>query len=347
MCTCDRSISAQHALLVGDLVHASLPRDHACVPQSPPAIRHLGQTAELTEIANFLANTNYSLKVISTQKSEYAETFGGLKVGDSCYYKDFAGPIDTLIVIGGSGASSSGIQDEELLRWIRRRSAHARRVASVCTGALLLAAAGLLNEKRATTHWRYIKVLADGYSKVLIERHPVFTKDGKYYTTAGVSAGIDLALAFLEEDCGHDGAAVVAREMVLFLRRPGSQAQISTVLAQQEAVTDARLRNLPAWVNARLDQQIDVAALAIAVSMSPRTFARQFFIQFRTTPARWVQSLRVEAAKRMLESQNEPLRAVAKMTGFRDEQALGRAFAQQSSIPPKEYRERFGRARAV
>ena len=322
-------------------------RTIAFLVAQPFEILSLAGPASVFAYANFLANTNYSLKVISTQKSEYAETFGGLKVGDSCYYKDFAGPIDTLIVIGGSGASSSGIQDEELLRWIRRRSAHARRVASVCTGALLLAAAGLLNEKRATTHWRYIKVLADGYSKVLIERHPVFTKDGKYYTTAGVSAGIDLALAFLEEDCGHDGAAMVAREMVLFLRRPGSQAQISTVLAQQEAVTDARLRNLPAWVNARLDQQIDVAALAIAVSMSPRTFARQFFIQFRTTPARWVQSLRVEAAKRMLESQNEPLRAVAKMTGFRDEQALGRAFAQQSSIPPKEYRERFGRARAV
>lgn len=320
------------------------PRVIAFLVAQPFEILSLAGPASVFAYANFLNKTSYSLKVISTQKGEYAETFGGLKLGDSCYYQDFAGPIDTLIVIGGSGASSSNDQDEDLLRWLRRRSTHARRVASVCTGALLLAAAGLLNQKRATTHWRYINVLADSYSDVLLERHPVFTKDGKYYTTAGVSAGIDLALALLEEDCGHDGAAVVAREMVLFLRRPGSQAQISTVLAQQEAVTDARLRDLPAWVNARLSQPIDVPTLANAVSMSPRTFARQFFQHFETTPARWVQSLRVEAAKRILESQNEPLRSVAKMTGFRDEQALGRAFAQHQSLSPKEYRQAFASA---
>ena len=310
----------------------------------PFEILSLAGPASVFAYANFLTKTNYSLKVISTARSDYAETFGGLKIGDSCYYQDFAGSIDTLIVIGGSGQSSSTNQDEDLLRWLRRRSGRARRVASVCTGALLLAAAGLLNQRRATTHWRYINVLADSYSDVRIERHPVFTQDGKYYTTAGVSAGIDLALALLEEDCGHDVAAVVAREMVLFSRRPGNQAQISSVLAQQEAVTDARFRDLPAWVNARLHQQIDVPTLANAVSMSPRTFARQFFQHFRTTPARWVQSLRVEEAKRILESKNEPLRAVANRTGFRDEQALGRAFAQHLLVPPKEYRRRFASA---
>jgi len=175
-----------------------------------------------------------------------------------------------------------------------------------------------------------------------VERDPIFIKDGKFYTTAGVSAGIDLALALVEEDLGHSAASTVAREIVLFLRRPGSQAQYSSLLAQQEEVDDKRMRDLPAWARSHLARKLDVNTLAKVAAMSPRTFARQFQAQFGTTPARWVQSLRVEAARQHLETVDMPLKRIARLTGFRDEQALRRAFIQQLELTPKEYRDRFG-----
>jgi transcriptional regulator GlxA family with amidase domain len=146
----------------------------------------------------------------------------------------------------------------------------------------------------------------------------------------------------VEEDLGHSVAATLARELVLFLRRPGSQAQYSVLLAQQEEVEDNRLRDLPAWARSSLTRKLDVRTLAKVVAMSPRTFARQFQSQFGTTPAKWVQSLRVEAARQHLEADGMPLKRIARLTGFRDEQALRRAFLQQMSVTPTEYRERFG-----
>jgi transcriptional regulator GlxA family with amidase domain len=175
-----------------------------------------------------------------------------------------------------------------------------------------------------------------------VERDPIFIKDGKFYTTAGVSAGIDLALALVEEDLGHEVPASVARELVLFLRRPGSQAQYSILLAQQATMSDTRMRELPAHAESHLTHKLDVNTLAAFVAMSPRTFARQFEGNFGTTPARWVRSLRVEAARQHLESRNLSLKEIARVTGFRDEQALRRAFVQQMKMTPKEYRERFG-----
>jgi len=283
----------------------------------------------------------YTLKILSMQPTSEVQSVGGFTLGNACFYADYVGPIDTLIAIGGEGAMIE-FHPPELIRWLRRRSAHVRRLASVCTGAFMLAAAGLLDGKRATTHWSYIDQLADRYASLTIERDPIFIKDGKTYTTAGISAGIDLALALVEEDFGHDVAAACARHMVLFLRRPGTQAQYSTLLAQQADVSGTPMRDLPAWAKTRLTQTLDVNTLAKVVAMTPRTFARQFEIHFRTTPARWVQSLRVEAARQHLEAKELPLKAIARNTGFRDEQSLRRAFLQQLSMTPKEYRERFG-----
>ena len=283
----------------------------------------------------------YTLKILSMQPTSEVQSVGGFTLGNACFYADYVGPIDTLIAIGGEGAMIE-FHPPELIRWLRRRSAHVRRLASVCTGAFMLAAAGLLDGKRATTHWSYIDQLADRYGSLTIERDPIFIKDGKTYTTAGISAGIDLALALVEEDFGHDVAAACARHMVLFLRRPGTQAQYSTLLAQQADVSGTPMRDLPAWAKTRLTQTLDVNTLAKVVAMTPRTFARQFEIHFRTTPARWVQSLRVEAARQHLEAKELPLKAIARNTGFRDEQSLRRAFLQQLSMTPKEYRERFG-----
>jgi len=293
--------------------------------------------------SNPMANgkQSYSLQILSMQPTSEVQSVGGFTLGNACFYADYVGPIDTLIAIGGEGAMIE-FHPPELIRWLRRRSVHVRRLASVCTGAFMLAAAGLLNGKRATTHWSYIDQLADRYGSVKIERDPIFVRDGKTYTTAGISAGIDLALALVEEDLGHAVAAACARHMVLFLRRPGTQAQYSTLLAQQADVSGTPMRDLPAWAKTRLTQTLDVNTLAKAVAMTPRTFARQFEVHFRTTPARWVQSLRVEAARQHLEAKELPLKAIARITGFRDEQSLRRAFLQQLSMTPKEYRERFG-----
>src|SRR5580704_13340951 len=282
----------------------------------------------------------YSFEILSTQSGDSVRSRGNISIGDSRRFSDYDGPIDTLVAIGGEGAIEQ--QSPELLNWLRERSSRARRVASVCTGAFILAAAGLLDGRRVATHWRYCDLFVSRYRHLKVERDPIFIKDGKFYTTAGVSAGIDLALALVEEDLGHEVAATVARELVLFLRRPGSQAQYSTLLAQQATMSDTRMRDLPAHAESHLTHKLDVNTLAAFVAMSPRTFARQFEGNFGTTPARWVRSLRVEAARQHLESRNLSLKEIARVTGFRDEQALRRAFVQQMKMTPKEYRERFG-----
>src|ERR1700730_13216260 len=282
----------------------------------------------------------YSLRILSTTSGDTVKSMGGLFLGATCRFSEYADPIDTLIVVGGLGSVEH--QSPELLRWLRERASRIRRVASVCTGAFILAASGLLDGRRVATHWRYCDLFVSRFRHLKVERDPIFIKDGKFYTTAGVSAGIDLALALVEEDLGRAVAATIARELVLFLRRPGGQAQYSTVLAQQEGMSDARLRDLPVWVRSHLTRKLDVETLAKAVRMSPRTFARQFQAQFGATPARWVQSLRIEAAMQHLENHDIPLRKIAQITGFRDEQALRRAFIQQTAMAPREYRERFG-----
>jgi len=264
-------------------------------------------------------NPYYSFRILSTASGDTIKSMGGLSIGDTCRFSEYAGAIDTLIVVGGLG--SIGHQSPELLEWLRKRASRIRRIASVCTGAFILAASGLLDGRRVATHWRYCDLFAS--------RDPIFIKDGKFYTTAGVSAGIDLALALVEEDLGHSVAATVARELVRFLRRLGSQAQYSALLAQQEEVDDKRMRDLPAWARSCLTRKLDVSTLAQVVAMSPRTFARQFQSQFGTTPAKWVQSLRVEAARQHLEGDDMPLKRIARLTGFHDEQALRRAFIQQ------------------
>jgi transcriptional regulator GlxA family with amidase domain len=285
----------------------------------------------------------YSVQILSAQPGEFVRANGGIFIAANHHFSEYKGPIDTLIAIGGEGAI--GPQSPEMLAWLRERSLRARRVASVCTGAFILAAAGLLDGRRVVTHWRFCDVLTTRYKHLKVECDPIFIKDGKFYTTAGVTAGIDLALAFVEEDIGRAMAASVARELVLFLKRPGGQAQYSTLLAQQAHISDERMRDLPVWVRSHLNRNLDVQTLAKAAAMSPRTFARQFKSQFNSTPARWVQSIRVEAAMRHLESGDMPLKKVAQLAGFRDEQALRRAFVEQTTLTPKEYRARFGGVR--
>src|ERR1700724_2811682 len=310
------------------------------LPASPFELLDLTGPAAVFSIPSTKGKHNYSLQILSTTSGSSVRSTMGITITNACKFDQCSGPIDTLIVIGGEGSVEH--QPPELLQWLRKRASHVRRVASVCTGAFILAAAGVLDGRKVTTHWRYLDLLIKRYRHLQVERDPIFIKDGKFYTTAGVSAGIDLALALVEEDLGHEVAATVARELVLFLRRPGSQTQYSTLPAQQEEVEDKRMRDLPAWARSSLTRKLDVNTLARVVAMSPRTFARQFQSEFGTTPAKWVQSLRVEAARQHLETVSMPLKRIAPLTGFRDEQALRRAFIQQLSVTPKQYRERFG-----
>jgi transcriptional regulator GlxA family with amidase domain len=281
----------------------------------------------------------YLAKILSVNSDRTIRDASGFSSIHSVPYSEYTGPIDTLVVIGGKGPQNDMPQD--LIRWMRTESRRFRRIASVGLGTFMLASSGLLDGKRVTTHWRTADALHRRYPQLLIEKEPIFVRDGNIYSTAGATASIDMALSFVEEDLGCLTATAIAREMVLYLRRSGSETQLSPLLCQQGNVGGTALRDLPAWVRTRLTQTLDVSTLAKAVAMSPRTFARQFELHFRTTPARWVQSLRVEEARAHLEACELPLKAIASITGFRDEQALRRAFWQQLSMTPKEYRERY------
>jgi transcriptional regulator GlxA family with amidase domain len=247
--------------------------------------------------------------------------------------------IDTLVVAGGAGARRAS-EDPALLDWIARASRRARRTTSICTGSYLLAAAGLLNGRRATTHWNYCAVLAQRYPEVEIDPDPLFVRDGDVWTSAGITAGIDLALALVEEDLGAEVALAVARLLVVFFKRPGGQSQFSGALSVQQAARPA-LRELQAWIAGHLDEDLSVAALADRAGLSERSFARAFRAEVGQTPAVYVETLRVERARALLEDGAEALDAVARAAGFSSAEVLRRAFHRRVGVSPAAYRERF------
>jgi transcriptional regulator GlxA family with amidase domain len=247
-------------------------------------------------------------------------------------------PIDTLIVAGGPGVHAI-IRDPEPVAWLRARAAQARRICSVCTGAFLLAAAGLLDGRRAATHWRWSRALQAEYPKVRVEADPIFVRDGAIWSSAGVSAGIDLALALVEEDLGHTSALKVARALVVFLKRPGSQAQFSAALAGQ--LRDERFADLHAWMSANLEGDLRVEHLAERAGMSARNFARVYAATIGMTPAKAIEAMRVEAARRLLETTPRPIGWVARQCGFGDDERMRRGFMRWIGVSPSDYRERF------
>jgi transcriptional regulator GlxA family with amidase domain len=246
---------------------------------------------------------------------------------------------DTLLVAGGEGARRA-TDDAALVDWIVRASRRARRTTSVCTGSYLLAAAGLLDGRRATTHWAYCDGLADRYPAVELDPDPVFIRDGDIWTSAGVTAGMDLALALVEDDLGAEVALAVARVLVVFHTRPGGQSQFSGALSVQQATRPA-LRDLQAWIASHLDEDLSVAALADRANLSERSFARAFRTEVGQTPAAYVETLRVERARGLLEDGAESLEAVAQAAGFSSPEVLRRAFHRRVGVSPAAYRERF------
>lgn len=246
---------------------------------------------------------------------------------------------DTLVVAGGAGARQA-VDDAAIVDWVARAAAQAKRTTSVCTGAYLLAAAGLLDGRRATTHWHFCDGLADSNPAVLVEPDSVFIRDGDVWTSAGVTAGIDLALALVEEDLGPEVALAVARFLVVFLKRPGGQSQFSGALAAQQAAVPV-LRELQTWIAGNVTEDLSVAALARRANLSERSFARAFRREVGETPAAYVEALRVERARTLLQDGAASLEAVARASGFASAEVLRRAFRRRVGVGPAAYRERF------
>jgi transcriptional regulator GlxA family with amidase domain len=228
------------------------------------------------------------------------------------------------------------------MKWISRVLPKSRRVASVCLGAFALAGTGVLDGKRAVTHWRYCPRLQSSFPDIRVEPNAIFVKDGRVWSSAGVSAGIDLALAMIEEDFGHAVALDVARRLVVFLKRPGGQSQFSTVLAAQASDVEGRFSALHAWIIENIASDLSVEKLAEKAGMTPRTFARTYANRTGLTPASSVEALRVETARMLLERrQIDGVVEVAKRAGFGDDERMRRAFLRHLGVSPTEYRNRF------
>lgn len=247
-------------------------------------------------------------------------------------------PLDTLIIAGGQGVQAAAA-DPALVDWVRGRAERARRVASVCTGAFLLAASGLLNGRRATTHWSFCGELARHFPAVRVESDPIFVRDGAIWTSAGVTAGIDLALALVEEDLGRTVALAVARYLVVFLKRPGGQAQFSAALSLQAA--EDRFGALHGWINRHLADDLSLPILARETGMSERSFSRHYAKATGMTPGRAVERLRVEAARRLLSESRQPVKRIARRCGFGSEETMRRSFLRLLAVTPQDYRARF------
>jgi transcriptional regulator GlxA family with amidase domain len=282
----------------------------------------------------------YSVEILGLRRGAFRAS-SGLRLFADRRFNEVGRGIDTLMIAGGVGAERY-CAHPPLLRWIRRQAGSVRRVASICTGAFFLAEAGLLKGRRATTHWSSCTQLARRYPDVRVEPDTIFVREGSLYTSAGVTAGMDLALALVEEDHGREVALAVARALVMFLRRPGGQAQFSAQLAVQFAEHQP-LSDLQAFILDHPREDLSVDALARRVTMSPRNFARVFTREVGTTPARFVTSVRVETARRLLEESSEDLETVCSRSGLGTTEAMRRAFLRTVGVPPGQYRERFNR----
>lgn len=278
----------------------------------------------------------YALKVVSAVPGPLMSSAGLAMLGD--VLPPATQPLDTLIVAGGAGVHQA-CRDRMLVDWVAQRASAARRVASVCTGAFLLATAGLLDGRRATTHWSRCAELVAAFPFVRVEQDPIYINDGKIWTSAGVTAGIDLALALVEADLGRTIATEVARHLVVFAKRPGGQAQFSTGLAL--AGSDATFDDLHDWMKRNLRENLTVAALAERAGMSERSFLRHYRQITGTTPSRAVERVRVEAARQALGETRLAVKRIAHDCGFGSEETMRRGFMRVLAVPPQTYRTRF------
>jgi transcriptional regulator GlxA family with amidase domain len=280
----------------------------------------------------------YRVTVASRDGAPF-ETSSGLQIVPAASLAQTSDEIDTLIVAGGAGSRKASA-DAELLAWLAWAAPRTRRVASVCTGAFVLAAAGLLDGRRATTHWASARALARRHPSIDVDPEPIYLRDGRVWTSAGVTAGMDLALAMVEDDLDRDAALAIARHLVLFLRRPGNQAQFSATLAAQQPEREP-LREAQRHMLEHPGDDLTVPALAERAHMSARNFARAFRAETGITPARFVERVRVEAARRALEDTTQPVAAIATACGFGSAETMRRTFLRALAVSPAEYRRRY------
>jgi transcriptional regulator GlxA family with amidase domain len=280
--------------------------------------------------------TPYEVRVVSTTRDRVIAGESGLSIVAHAHYQALEGEIDSLLVV--SGVTTRNRRDPELAAWLRRTVPACRRVGAVCISAFLLAHAGVLSTQRATVHWKYARELAHRFPRLSVDPNPIWVQAGNIYTSSGFSAGIDLALAWVAEDCGGAIAVEAARELVLFLRRPAGQTQLSVTLAAQ-ASEMRPIQELQVWIADNLSRRdLSTSALADRVAMSVRNFGRVFTADVGTTPARYVRHLRVEAARRLLESSSHDLRHVAAAVGFGSVDGMRRAFVRVLGKSPREMR---------
>lgn len=292
-------------------------------------------------IANHLVETGYRTHVAAIT-GEALRTSSGVRVVPDCTLASAPRSPDTIIIAGGPG-SRAAATDPELLRWLRGAASRARRVGSVCTGTLVLASAGLLEGRRATTHWASCAALAARYPGTEVDLEATYVRDGALFTSAGVTAALDLALALVEEDHGPAVALEIARVLVLPQRRGGAQPQLAAALRAQRAERRP-VRELQDWMPEHLTADLSVPALARRVAMSPRNFARAWLRETQTTPAAYVRALRAERARSLLETSGLSIDAIARECGFASVEALRRAIRAELGVAPSVLRRRLGAA---
>ena len=295
---------------------------------------------QVLSTANRLRGGNvvpYEISVVTTSRDRLIAGESGLGLTAQSHYRDVRGEIDSLLLV--SGVSTRNVRDDELAAWLRETIPHCRRVGAVCVAAFLLAHAGILTDQRVTVHWKYAHELARRYPSLSVDPNPIWVQAGNIFTSSGFSAGIDLALAWVEDDCGTRAAVAAARELVLFLRRPASQTQLSVTLAAQAAELRP-IQELQVWIADNLRRDLSTTILAQRVSMSVRNFVRVFAADVGTTPARYVLHLRVEAARRLLASTSHDLKRVAVAVGFGNADVMRRAFLRVLGTPPSALRVR-------
>lgn len=299
------------------------------------------QVFEIACEASEAGSSPYRL-IVCSPKGGLVRTSSGVQVMTSSFAECDDVAIDTLVIGGGPGIHLAAA-DPQIVDWFRAKAQDVRRICSVCTGTFVLAAAGLLRNRRAATHWGSCKTLAERHPDIEVCPDPIFIHDQGIWTSAGAAAGIDLALALLESDLGHREAMRVARRLVVFLKRPGGQAQFSVPLAIQSR-EDELFEGLSAWIQNNLEKDLRVEVLAEKAGMSPRTFARAFSDKTGRTPAKVVEEFRVEAARRKLEETTFSMKEIASRSGFQDEEHMRRAFRRRLNVLPQEYRSRFCRS---
>lgn len=299
----------------------------------------VGPADVFAEAARQLGNSRaYRISVIDTVAGQIKGT-NGLRLATDDSIETFKGAIDTLL-IAGSPSVNDVAHDAHLRNWVRYQATRVRRIGSVCSGAFVLGAAGLLVGRRVTTHWNSSALLARQYPDAVVEPDSIFIRDGNLYTSAGVTAGMDLALALVEEDHGRDLALSVAREMVMYFKRPGGQSQFSAQLAAQTAER-TNIRQIQTYIVDNLAADLSVALLAQRADMSERNFARVFKAEGGFTPAEFVELARIDQARRLIEGSNVSLKRLADQVGYANVDGFRRAFVRRLGVTPSDYRKRF------